>query len=80
MFKWKKLGHLFNPSERKYAEWMNEFAQAPSVLIFDVILSESIFLADRSPTTTVNTSVIRDLWIWTEKIYLRLLMSAKDLF
>lgn len=35
MFKWKKLGHLFNPSEKKYAEWMNEFAQAPSVLIFD---------------------------------------------
>jgi predicted GH43/DUF377 family glycosyl hydrolase len=35
MFKWKKLGQLFNPTEKEYAEWMKEFAQAPSVLILD---------------------------------------------
>ena len=35
MFKWKKLGNLFNPSGKGYAEWMKEFAQAPSVIIFD---------------------------------------------
>ncbi len=35
MFKWKKLGHLFNPLAKQYADWMKEFAQAPSVLIFD---------------------------------------------
>ena len=35
MFKWKKLGHLFDPTEKNYAVWMKEFAQAPSVLVFD---------------------------------------------
>ncbi|PIY97319.1 MAG: glycosylase [Candidatus Kerfeldbacteria bacterium CG_4_10_14_0_8_um_filter_42_10] len=35
MFKWKKLGRIFNPLEIRDIEWMKEFAQAPSVLIFD---------------------------------------------
>jgi len=35
MFKWKKLGRIFNPQEIKNIEWLQEFAQAPSVLVFD---------------------------------------------
>lgn len=35
MFKWKKLGRVFNPTEIKNKNWMKEFAQSPSVLIFD---------------------------------------------
>lgn len=35
MFKWKKLGRVFNPVEIKDRPWLNEFAQAPSVIIFD---------------------------------------------
>lgn len=35
MFKWKKLGRVFNPQEIKDVWWMKEFAQAPSVLLFD---------------------------------------------
>jgi hypothetical protein len=35
MFKWKKLGQLFNPVELRGNHWMKEYAQAPSVLIFD---------------------------------------------
>lgn len=34
MFKWKKLGRVFNPQTISGVEWLNEFAQAPSVLIF----------------------------------------------
>src|SRR3989338_4806220 len=34
MFVWKKLGRIFDPSKYKDREWMQEFAQAPSVLIF----------------------------------------------
>lgn len=34
MFKWKKLGRIFNPAEIKDILWLKEFAQAPSVLIF----------------------------------------------
>jgi hypothetical protein len=35
MFVWKKLGRVFNPTEIKGRSWLNEFAQAPSILIFD---------------------------------------------
>jgi len=35
MFKWKKLGKVFDPTEIRGRDWMQEFAQAPSVLIFD---------------------------------------------
>lgn len=35
MFKWKKLGRVFNPKEVKDRPWLKEFAQAPSSLIFD---------------------------------------------
>ncbi|MFA8433734.1 MAG: hypothetical protein ACEPOZ_04375 [Marinifilaceae bacterium] len=35
MFKWKKLGRVFNPLDIKNVSWLKEFAQAPSVLVFD---------------------------------------------
>lgn len=35
MFKWKKLGRIFNPVEIKEESWIHEYAQAPSVIIFE---------------------------------------------
>lgn len=35
MFKWKKLGRIFNPAEVTDRHWLKEFAQAPATLIFD---------------------------------------------
>lgn len=35
MFKWKKLGQLFNPVDYRNQTWMYEYAQAPSVAIFE---------------------------------------------
>jgi len=35
MFIWKKLGKVFVPQEVEGRSWLKEFAQAPSVLIFD---------------------------------------------
>jgi len=35
MFKWKKMGRVFDPSAVKDRPWLREFAQAPAVLIFD---------------------------------------------
>lgn len=35
MFRWEKLGRVFNPTEFKRDGWMDEFAQAPSSLVFD---------------------------------------------
>lgn len=38
MFIWKKRGRVFNPQEIKNVSWLNEFAQAPSVLVFDTFV------------------------------------------
>jgi len=35
MFKWEKLGRIFNPLDITDRPWLKEFAQAPSVLIFE---------------------------------------------
>jgi len=35
MFRWKKLGKVFDPRDLPHASWMHEFAQSPSVLIMD---------------------------------------------
>lgn len=35
MFKWKKLGRVFDPADVKGKDWLDEFAQAPATLIFD---------------------------------------------
>ena len=35
MLQWEKLGKLFDPRDHKDHPWMREFAQSPSVLIFD---------------------------------------------
>lgn len=38
IFKWKKLGKVFDPTRIEGLNWMKEFAQAPSVLIFDTFI------------------------------------------
>lgn len=35
MFKWEKLGKIFTPQEVSGRNWLKEFAQAPSSLLFD---------------------------------------------
>jgi predicted GH43/DUF377 family glycosyl hydrolase len=35
MFKWEKLGKLFDPRDLKKKTWMHEFAQSPSVLVYE---------------------------------------------
>lgn len=45
MFKWKKLGRVFNPVDVQEKSWMNEYAQAPSVVIFDKFIR--VFFSSR---------------------------------
>jgi predicted GH43/DUF377 family glycosyl hydrolase len=35
MFEWTKLGQVFDPTTRRSVSWMQEFAQAPSALLFE---------------------------------------------
>ena len=45
MFKWKKLGRIFNPIDYRESTWMYEYAQAPSVVIFEKIVR--VFFSSR---------------------------------
>ncbi|OGU59485.1 MAG: glycosylase [Ignavibacteria bacterium RBG_13_36_8] len=47
MFKWKKLGRVFNPQEIDNRNWLKEFSQAPSVLIFDQFIR--VYFSCRPP-------------------------------
>lgn len=35
MFKWKKVGRIFNPTEIDNISWIKEYAQSPSIIIFE---------------------------------------------
>jgi predicted GH43/DUF377 family glycosyl hydrolase len=35
MFRWKKLGKVFDPKDLKAHSWMREFAQSPSTLVYE---------------------------------------------
>ena len=52
MFKWKKMGQVFDPTKVEGKVWLKEFAQAPATLIFDDFLR--IYFAcrpNRDPVT-----------------------------
>lgn len=35
MARWRKLGHVFDPTRIEHADWIAEFAQGPATLLFD---------------------------------------------
>ena len=47
MFRWKKLGNIFNPSEVADRPWMSAYAQAPTALVLDDVVR--IYFACRPP-------------------------------
>jgi predicted GH43/DUF377 family glycosyl hydrolase len=49
MFKWEKLGKVFDPKDIQNESWMKEFAQSPSVLVFDKYV-RVYFCSRPSPT------------------------------
>jgi predicted GH43/DUF377 family glycosyl hydrolase len=38
MFAWRKRGRIFNPADHRNGTWLNEFAQAPSVVVLDDVV------------------------------------------
>jgi len=35
MFRWNKVGRIFNPCAIQGRPWLKEYAQAPATLVFD---------------------------------------------
>ena len=46
MFKWRKLGTVFNPTEKNTGSWMKEYAQAPSIIVFEKFVR--VFFSSRA--------------------------------
>jgi hypothetical protein len=46
MFKWRKLGTVFNPTEKNAGSWMKEYAQAPSIVVFEKFVR--VFFSSRA--------------------------------
>ena len=49
MFRWKKLGKVFDPKDMINPSWMHEFAQSPSVLVTDDYVR--VYFCSRPPPT-----------------------------
>jgi hypothetical protein len=49
MFNWQKLGKLFDPMDLENRSWMKEFAQSPSVLIYEAYVR--VYFCSRSAQT-----------------------------
>ncbi|HMJ48815.1 MAG TPA: hypothetical protein VK498_15895, partial [Ferruginibacter sp.] len=46
MFRWKKLGRIFNPVDVKDKSWISEYAQSPSVVVFEKFIR--VFFSSRA--------------------------------
>lgn len=55
MFKWEKIGKIFDPTKIKGRTWMNEFAQCTSALVFDDFVR--IYFSCRPPKDKNNQYV-----------------------
>lgn len=60
-FSWDKLGKLFDPTKWQSLGWMNEFAQAPSVLIFDDFVR--VYFSCRPPPDSNGQYVSRSAYV-----------------
>ena len=61
MFRWVKLGKLFDPSQGAHPNWMKEFAQAPCVLAFDEFVR--VYFSCRPPADSNGQYVSRSAFV-----------------
>jgi hypothetical protein len=61
MFKWKKLGKVFTPQEVSGRPWLQEFAQAPSTLVFDTYVR--VYFSCRPPPDQNGQYVSYSAWV-----------------
>jgi hypothetical protein len=76
MFKWKKLGRVFNPQEVQNRPWLKEFAQAPSSLIFDDFVR--IYFSCRPPADAHGQYVSYSAYVDLDRTDLLKVRSLAD--
>jgi hypothetical protein len=61
MFRWNKLGRIFDPRSVEGRPWLREFAQAPATLVFDEFVR--IYFSCRPPADAHGQYVSRSAWV-----------------
>lgn len=61
MFRWKKLGKLFDPERFGGRPWLTAFAQAPATLVFEDFVR--IYFSCRPPAEPNGQYVSRSAWV-----------------
>lgn len=76
MFEWVKLGKVFDPREWPNSGWMAEFAQAPSVLVFDDLVR--VYFSCRPPSDENGQYVSRSAYVDLDRRNLREVVGIAD--
>lgn len=61
MFKWRKLGKVFDPRSVPHRPWLKEFAQAPATLLFDDTVR--VYFSCRPPANDKGQYVSYSAWV-----------------
>ena len=65
IFRWEKLGKIFNPVENKISPWLEEYAQSPSTLTFDDFIR--VYFSCRSKRDENGANISRSTYIDLDK-------------
>lgn len=76
MFKWRKLGKVFTPQEVEGRGWLKEFAQAPSVLIFDRAVR--VYFSCRPPADSDGQYVSYCAYVDLDRLDLFRILNVSD--
>jgi hypothetical protein len=61
MFKWRKLGKVFDPRSVPDRPWLNEFAQGPATLLFDDVVR--VYFSCRPPADENGQYISYSAWV-----------------
>lgn len=61
MFRWEKMGRVFDPADFPGRPWLQEFAQAPATLVFDDKVR--VYFSCRPPADAAGLYVSRSAWV-----------------
>ncbi len=76
MFSWKKLGRIFVPQQIVGRPWLQEFAQAPAVLVFDDFVR--IFFSCRPHADENGQYVSHSAWVDMDRADLRKVRAVAE--
>jgi len=76
MYKWEKLGLIFNPASLATPEWMFEYAQAPAVLVLESFVR--VYFSTRPPADKSGQFVSHAAYVDLDRSDLTRILAISD--